>query len=205
MGLIACTSTRIIVSVLITIGLFAFFSPSTPSVIVPLPFDMAQPDTSPMPGLKVSLEQQAATTSSPPAVRVSVKNDNQMPVTVLTYGSPLDPLALQLGLLSITPAGEAQPLEIPQLEVQRQWPPEEDALVELQPGETREVSVEIKEPAVPMEKLQGSAKVVVRGKWQAVWAKKKSELGEKELEAGAAGKSAFSEEFESNSLDITVE
>ncbi|KND89748.1 hypothetical protein TOPH_05682 [Tolypocladium ophioglossoides CBS 100239] len=63
---------------------------------------IASADSNPIANLAVTLQQ---TSTSPPTVRVSVANNNDHEVTILSYLSPLDQLALPLGLLSITPAG----------------------------------------------------------------------------------------------------
>ncbi len=88
--------------------------------------------SNPIDKLAIALHQ---TSGSPATVRATVTNNNDHPVTVLTYQSPLDPAALALGLLSITPSGASQPLELPTIKMSRQWPPPGDALVSLDAGE----------------------------------------------------------------------
>lgn len=59
--------------------------------------------------LEVSLSQAPSTGN--PSLSVTVKNTHpSTPLTLLTWDSPLDPLALQLGLVSVTPAGAPGPL-----------------------------------------------------------------------------------------------
>ncbi|KAM0421087.1 hypothetical protein ACHAPT_011158 [Fusarium lateritium] len=201
MGLFASSSLRLLLGLIITIGLIAVLSPSSvPAVSLPdsIPFRMPAA----LRGLEVSLEQ---TQKSPPTLVVTVKNNNEGPVTILTYGSPLDTLAPQLGMLYITPASETEPLEITQLEVQRQWPPADDALVEIAPGEKKELELTLMEPVMPMDLVFGKATVQLKGKWQAVWPTEKSAVDKKALEAGGAGEDALTGSFESNVIDIDTD
>ena len=64
--------------------------------------------------LKVSVRQAS---SSPPKLTIGVTNTHSSPVTIFTWDSPLDPLAVQLGLLSFTPEGQDSPINIPTIQV----------------------------------------------------------------------------------------
>lgn len=201
MGLFASNSLRPLLGLIITIGLIAFLSPSpVPAAKIPdsTPFRMPAA----VRGLQVSLEQ---TSKSPPTLVVTVKNNNEGPVTVLTYGSPLDPLAPQLGMLHVTPEAETEPLRIAQLEIQRQWPPADDAVVEIAAGEKRELELTLKEPVIPMDLVLGKATAQLKGNWQAVWPTEKSAVNQAALEAGGAGEDALTGSFESNIIDITTD
>ncbi|KAF4970577.1 hypothetical protein FZEAL_10008 [Fusarium zealandicum] len=198
MGLLTSNAGRaLLVSLILTVSLVAFFTPSIPETVSNT-YHMAFP----LRDLDVSLEQ---IQKSPPTVLVSVKNTRENNVTVLTYGSPLDPLAIQLGMLYITPEGQRSALEIQQLEVQRQWPPTEDALVQINAGETHSVEITIMEPVVPMYKLDKKARVQLSGKWQAVWPAEKSKIPKDVIEAGGTGEHAVSGGFSSNKIDIDIE
>ena len=88
----------------------------------------------PIASLDVSLTPGPA--SQPPSITAHVKNTASHPITILIYDSPLDPIALQRGLLQITPRGASQPLDLPEVQVRRLWPPSKDELVTLEAGET---------------------------------------------------------------------
>lgn len=165
---------------------------------------MVNHDSDILSDLHVSLRQSSS--KSPPAVTVKVTNNSPKPVTILTWESPLDPLALQLGLVSITPAGAPGPLDIPTLKVSRKLPPGEDSLVSLAPGESRESEVVFKELLVPLEKVQGTkSSVKVKGRWGRVWLAPRDQLTQQAIaELGAEG-GAVSGEFESEAVEIDVE
>lgn len=73
---------------------------------------------------------------SPAALAVTVTNMSQWPLIFLKWNSPLDPRALQLGLLSIRPAGHGLPLRLPVKVVSRQRPPPHGEFVRLEPAES---------------------------------------------------------------------
>jgi hypothetical protein len=162
-------------------------------------FMMASRDTtSPADGLAVTLHQSA---TSPPSVTVRVTNNNAGAVTVLTYDSPLDPIALQLGLLTVTPAGAAAPLDLPVVQVRRRWPPPADALTELAPGASAENELVLQEPIVEPGQLGTKAAVQLKGRWTAVWANGKAEV---DLGAWNEDSTKASADFDSGSIDINV-
>ncbi|PHH89740.1 hypothetical protein CDD83_5392 [Cordyceps sp. RAO-2017] len=156
----------------------------------------------PIAGLDVSLRQSG---TSPPTVTVSVTNRNRGPVTFLSYDSPLDSMALQLGLLSITPPGEAaRPLELLTFEVSRIWPPPADALISLAAGGREENEISLEEPVVPMGEIPSKASVRMSGKWQAVWPCPKDEIGEDALENLHANTDVSTGNFVSNVLEVAT-
>lgn len=153
--------------------------------------------------LHVSLSQAS---KSPPAVSIKVTNNSPSPVTILSWESPLDQLALPLGLVSITPSGASQPLEIDRVMVSRKFPPSDDSLVTLGPGESRENEVVLKEQLVPAEKLKGGkATVEVRGRWMGVWPQPRADLSSEAIEKGAHGGGAVAGTFASDAIEIEVD
>lgn len=159
----------------------------------------ARPGPNPLDMLAVTLRQ---TSASPPTVRASVTNKNHYAITVLSYQSPLDPLALQLGSLSITPDGSGKPLELRLVKVKRVWPPPENALVVIQPGASATNDMILQEPTVPMSKLAKKAKVVLGGEWIAVWPRSRDQLSDSDIE-NASG-TAFSGPFSTRVLEIEI-
>lgn len=153
--------------------------------------------------LLISVRQ---TASDPPTLGVTVKNNNSAPVTILTWDSPLDPLALTLGALSITPSGSSTPLDIPLIKVNRKVPPGEDALVELGAGQTsKENQLVLKDVLVgdqvremKVEKASGKCK----GTWRAVWPLGREELDKETIEKMGFDDKAVSGEFESEAFDV---
>lgn len=156
--------------------------------------------------LEVSLLQASA--AATPGLSVSVKNTHpSTPVTLLKWDSPLDPLALQLGLISVTVAGASTPIDMPTIKVSRAMPPGADSLVTLEPGESASSVVELREAFVPKDTwAQGPAKVSMKGRWGAVWPGlvKDDLLGDPEkLRAlGGGGDGVLTGKWESPTIEI---
>lgn len=197
---------------LFVLGLFAlglilfpgFFSPTkSPSQRHHL---YAMSDVSVANNLEVSLSQAPSTGN--PSLSVTVKNTHpSTPLTLLTWDSPLDPLALQLGLVSVTPAGAPGPIDMPAIKVSRAMPPGADSLVTLRPGGSASSVVELRDAFVPKDTwAQGEAKVSMKGSWAAVWpGLGKDELlrDVKKLSAlGGGGDGVLTGEWESPTIGI---
>ncbi|UZP37125.1 hypothetical protein NXS19_004941 [Fusarium pseudograminearum] len=141
---------------------------------------------------------------NPVLMRTAVTNNNDHPVTILNYGSPLDALAIQLGTLYITSKGDSSPLEILEIENDRLWPPMEDALVEIGPGQTAIWESTLQEPVVPMDRVFESATVQLKGTWTAVWPREKEGIDFSELEEGMPINGTLTGSYKSNIIDIEV-
>ncbi|KAF7543437.1 hypothetical protein G7Z17_g10739 [Cylindrodendrum hubeiense] len=201
MSLVRTSSTaRFFAGLFVTAGLFAYFTHSLPSLSLQLQMD-DEPSPGPIAGITVSLTQKS---TSPPTIIVHVTNTNSDPVTFLSYGSPLDGLALQLGLLSITPDGASTSLEVPTLEVQRKWPPDAESLITFAPGESQQQDIVIKNTVVPPDDIGAKAIVQLTGKWQAVWGKAKEDISKEAIEKAGIADDAYSGLFSSNELEIEV-
>lgn len=201
MSLLRTSSTaRFFAGLFVTAGLFAYFTHSVPSLSLQLQMD-DEPAPGPISGITVSLKQKS---TSPPTIVVHVTNTNSDPVTFLSYASPLDGLALQLGLLSITPDGASTPLEIPTLEVQRKWPPEAESFVTFAPGESQQQDIVLKDTVVSPDDIGAKAIVQLKGKWQAVWGKAKEDISKEAMEKAGIADDAYSGGFMSNELEIEV-
>ncbi|GKT62924.1 hypothetical protein ColTof4_05480 [Colletotrichum tofieldiae] len=142
--------------------------------------------------------------SSPPTLALSVTNHHDAPLTILRWKTPLDPLAIQMGLVSITPEGKSEALELPTIELRRVMPPPPDDLVTLQPGERREQEVVLKEPIVPLDQLGKTARVAVKGKWQTVWPTTADKLSKETIEKLQFGDGVLTGEFESEAIDVII-
>lgn len=187
---------RIVAVVAVTVVLVVFWN-------IWLPVKQARVNMSDavLSALEVSVRQAS---SSPPKLTISVANTHSSPVTVFIWNSPLDPLALQLGLLSFTPEGKDSPIDLPTIQVRRLMPPGDDAFVTIEPGQTEEREVLLKEPMVPLDQLQGKAKVVCKGEWKSVWASKKEDISAESLRDPGTDGAALTGSFESGPVDIEL-
>ncbi|KAM7214631.1 hypothetical protein V8F06_009952 [Rhypophila decipiens] len=120
------------------------------------------------PPLSLSLSLDRPSTSEPdPVVRVTVKNTSKDETyTILKWSSPLDSLALALGLVSVfIPSREDGPgtrFDIPHIMLKRAMPPPDDAFVTLAPGESAFYDIVLRDPAVDMNRLVSAAKEASR-------------------------------------------
>ncbi|KAF4507904.1 hypothetical protein G6O67_004353 [Ophiocordyceps sinensis] len=185
---------------LLALGCLAAFALGGPTAAPSDAVGSGKPGPNPLYKLAVTLRQSS---SSPPTVVVTVTNRNKFPVTMVSYQSPLDGLALALGQLSMTPAGSKKPLELRRVAVKRVWPPPEDALVVVQPGASVTNHLVMEEPTVPMDKLGKRATVVLGGEWMAVWPRPRSQVSKSDIEN--ASESAFQGPFSTRPLEIEVE
>ncbi|KAI0008994.1 hypothetical protein F4779DRAFT_411716 [Xylariaceae sp. FL0662B] len=199
MGIKRPTQARIISLLIVAFTIFLLFRhTSTASISDPVVGEnMADTVAS---KLKVSVRQ---TSSSPPKLAIGVTNTLSEPVTILSWNSPLDPLALQLGLLSFIPAGSDGPVEIPKIQVRRQMPPGRESFMKIEAGQTKEQELELREPIVPLEKLGGRVSVVCKGYWLGVWPSSSSVL-ESVLEEEEASEGASRGSFESQVIYIEI-
>ncbi|KFA80759.1 hypothetical protein S40288_05562 [Stachybotrys chartarum IBT 40288] len=195
------SGSRILLGVAVTAVALFYFSSSS-AIDSKTPANMASRESpNPIAGLHVALAQ---TSSDPPTLRVTVTNKNDFPVTFLTYGSPLDKLALQLGLLSITPDGASAPLEMDTIQLRRVWPPTEEFLVTLGSGESESNELVLKEPIISLATVGSKAKVAIKGKWDAVWSATKDGVSKASLEDPYASPDVVSGDFESKDIDISI-
>ncbi|CAG9999245.1 unnamed protein product [Clonostachys byssicola] len=159
---------------------------------------------SPIPGLEVSLTQVKTPSSSPPVVTVTVTNRNSFPVTLLTYDSPVDRAALRLGIVLVTPEGAAGPLELPRIQFRRVWPPGPEQLVTLAPGARTSSEIEFDDGIFDDPAQLRGAKVVVKGRWKAVWKMVKEDIGRASLDDPDGNPDAYQGEFQSDELVMVV-
>lgn len=163
-------SNRVLLFVLGLFTLGFIFSPDFSPRLLSRYYNFhVMPDFSLADNLEIRLSQASA--AATPSLFISVKNTHpSIPLTLLKWDSPLDPLALQLGLVSVTAAGAAAPLDIPTIKVSRAMPPGADSLVTLRPGESASSVVELRDTFVPKDTwAKGKAKVNMKGRWAAVW------------------------------------
>ncbi|KAL1649151.1 hypothetical protein SLS58_001725 [Diplodia intermedia] len=162
--------------------------------------------------LHVSVAQSSTT---PPTLTLTLKNTHpSTPLTLLNWESPLDPLALQLGLITIYPADndskdDNEPLPLATIQVSRKLPPGRDQLVSLAPGESRARDVVLREPVVPLGKVREMdgkkrVKVVCGGRWKAVWGAAGDGVGDAALERMGADEGAVGGVWEAEAVVVEL-
>ncbi|QYS96007.1 hypothetical protein H0G86_003271 [Trichoderma simmonsii] len=158
-------------------------------------------NSSPIERLRVTIEQ---TKTSPLVITSTVVNENTYPVTFLLYSSPLDTIAPTIGLLTITPEGALQPLELPEIQIRREWPPSPDSLIQLGPGESQTAEIILKDFIT--SQLDKKASVVLKGHWDMVWTKQKDDITVDMIEQAQVqpNPDMFTGSFATESLEITT-
>ncbi|KAL2864996.1 uncharacterized protein BJX67DRAFT_383217 [Aspergillus lucknowensis] len=130
------------------------------------------------------------------AIQVAVHNHAASPVTLLSWGSPLDPRANLLGVFEIRDAATGEAVALDTVKFARKLPPPAEDFVEIPPGEAAEVEVTL--PRVPLVEGRPYA-IQAKGWWQAVWEQPLGDVpaGDREKLAGALRGS-----FESSAVEI---
>ncbi|KAJ0418784.1 hypothetical protein BJY00DRAFT_287361 [Aspergillus carlsbadensis] len=144
--------------VLFSVGLFCIYHFASMS------------DAPPIPKLTVRLHSPSipASFDGPVAVSVtaSVTNTAEAPVTLLNWGSPLDPRANILGVFEIRDADSDEPVALDEIRFRRVLPAPREDFAQIPAGDSIEVKVTI--PHAPL--IQGHRYTIrAKGWWQAVW------------------------------------
>ncbi|KAJ5120942.1 uncharacterized protein N7515_010330 [Penicillium bovifimosum] len=153
--------------------------------------------------LQVTLAPQApileAQAASPLPIKVSVHNAAEWPVTILRWGSPLDPQAGVLGVFEVSDTTDQRKLSLPTIMVSRKLPASEADLVEIRAGETLDLTVKL--PVPGLEKGHDYA-VRAQGTWHAVWPTELSSITTSQLkDNGGANRG----DFRSNESHVKIE
>lgn len=188
-------SVRAVLGISLTLVLATFFfSPS-------YSMESRGDSLSPIAGLRVAIKQ---TSTSPLTIASTVVNDNEHTVTFLVYNSPLDTAAPSIGLLTITLDGASEPLDLPKLQIQRQWPPSPESLIQLQPGASQTAEIVFKDFIAA--KITGKASAILKGRWDMVWNKQKDDVTAEMMEQAQlqAEPDVFSGSFASEELEIST-
>lgn len=188
-------SVRAVLGISLTLVLATFFfSPS-------YSMESRGDSLSPIAGLRVAIKQ---TSTSPLTIASTVVNDNEHTVTFLVYNSPLDTAAPSIGLLTITLDGASEPLDLPKLQIQRQWPPSPESLIQLQPGASQTAEIVLKDFIAA--KITGKASAILKGRWDMVWNKQKDDVTAEMMEQAQlqAEPDVFSGSFASEELEIST-
>ncbi|KAI1087851.1 hypothetical protein F5B19DRAFT_45780 [Rostrohypoxylon terebratum] len=180
--------------------------------------------------LKVSVRQVSGSGSGggPAKLALAVTNAHDGAVTILSWNTPLDPLALQLGVVSFFAAPASIPadsenddggggggggdggnkigekIEIPTIQIRRRMPPGPESLVTIGAGQTSEQEVEVRGPG-PLETLRGRrVAVVCAGEWTGVWLSEADAVAKvSSLHAGAS-EGALRGSFQSEPVEMVL-
>ncbi|RCI08880.1 hypothetical protein L249_5086 [Ophiocordyceps polyrhachis-furcata BCC 54312] len=138
--------------------------------------------------LKVTIRP---TSSWPETIVIVVTNENPFPVSFFRDYSPLDPLALRLGMLEVTPQWADKPLRLPKVRFNRPWPPPLTSTVTILPGTSMTSDFSLQNLGVHLRTLGVSPIVLVYGRWVAVWKGMRIDPGAFEAPQWAAASGYF--------------
>ena len=206
--------TRIIAIVLFVVGagiLLLFHWSRDSQVITPAPSkedetsvysmgDIAS-QTPQMPDLSIRLAVEDGTCG---LVKVQISNASpDSTFTFLSWDTPFDPRALDLGVVGLSDAVTGKEIPGPGLKLNRKMPAPRDELIEVEPGKTRTRELELKGFWLPEEGTK--VRIHAHGEWKAVWkARRKDEIAEAELEA-LAGDRVLRGPFQSeNTVEVII-
>jgi hypothetical protein len=148
------------------------------------------------------LKIQLSAGSSPSVLKVTVENKSQSQTfSLLTWNTPLDEQALNIGALTLEDAESGKPVPGPQMKVNRKLPPPRDAVLEVSPQSTVSREVNLSFPWIPKD---GKVyRIQVQGTWKAVWAKSASQITDEEL-SEMTGDSHLDESISSESVELRL-
>ncbi|KAL2808332.1 hypothetical protein BJX63DRAFT_436242 [Aspergillus granulosus] len=135
----------------------------------------------------------------PVSVRISVTNTAESPVTLLNWGSPLDPRANILGVFVICDADSGESIALDEIKFRRVLPAPPENFVQIPASDSVGVTVVI--PRAPL--AQGRRYTLqAKGWWQAVWEASLEDVPKDDLEQLTG---ALRGEFVSNVVPIETE
>ncbi|EKG17404.1 hypothetical protein MPH_05335 [Macrophomina phaseolina MS6] len=164
--------------------------------------DAAAAAGGPLSHLRVSLHQSS---TSPATIIARVTNDDPSTAyTLVAWDTPLDPLAIKLGLATLTLPSTGEVLSLPIIQIRRKLPPDAASIITIEPGKSAEQQFVLEEPVVPVERIRaeggGRVSVQFKGWWASVWAVEGGEPVAKE----GPDEARLSGEFASEVLEVTV-
>jgi hypothetical protein len=148
------------------------------------------------------LKIQLSSGSSSAVLKVTVNNESKSKTfSLLTWNTPLDEQALNIGALTLEDAKSGEAVPGPQMKVNRKLPPPRDAVLEVCPQSTVSREVNLSFPWIPKD---GKVyRVQVQGPWKAVWAKPASQITDDEL-SEMTGDSHLSENISSETVELQL-
>lgn len=162
----------------------------------------------PSTSLQIKITHAAApqgTTPTTVQVKVSVHNLAEIPLTLLRWGTPLEPAAGVLGVFEVRSLDsndgndEGPILHMDTIKVSRKLPPTVDELVEVPAGGAVEAVATLPPLQLPAGREYA---VVARGRWQAVWEGRIGDVTPEKLEGFTDAKAG---EFVSDRAVLKVE
>jgi hypothetical protein len=189
------TVRAVVVSLLCFVSLVAIYRSN---VFTPYNMSSSSNEKSSTKDLKIQL----SSGSSPSVLKVTVENKSQSQTfSLLTWNTPLDEQALNIGALTLEDAETGKAVPGPQMKVNRKLPPPRDAVLEVSPQSTASREVNLSFPWIPKD---GKVyRIQVQGTWKAVWAKSASQITNGEL-SEMTGDSHLDESISSESVELRL-
>lgn len=139
---------------------------------------------------------------SPSSCEVTVKNkDVERSITFLTWDTPLDPQAINTGILSLKDLESGSLIPSPGMMVNRIQPPPRNELVELKPGSSTTKNLPLTSPWIPTDGRKYQLRL--QGDWRAVWTKPAAQVTDDEL-AAMTGDQASAGSFDTGILEMEL-
>lgn len=147
--------------------------------------------------LHVTLASQVPTTVAQASldipVQVSVYKPAEHPVTILKWGTPMDPHAGVLGIFAVCDTETGKTLRLAKVNISRKLPASHEDLIEISAGQTMDKTISL--AGLPLEKGHEYS-IRAKGIWHAVWEKPLADVTAVHLEHLAEARRG---EFGSNS------
>ncbi|KAK6000205.1 hypothetical protein QM012_003837 [Aureobasidium pullulans] len=141
--------------------------------------------------------------SSPSVLKVTVENESRSHTyALLTWNTPLDEQAFNIGALTLEDAKTGQAVPGPQMKVNRKLPPPRDAVVEVSPQSAVSREVKLSSPWLPTDSKV--YRVQVQGPWKAVWARPASQITDEELSNMNGDSHLLQETIRSESVELRL-
>ena len=128
-------------------------------------------------------------------------NDADHTITFLSWDTPFDPSAVNLGVLTLNDTETGTDIPSPNMQIRRMMPPPRDVLVEIAPGSSSERELDLSSPWIPTDGKK--YQVAVKGTWGAVWKKPAADVTDEEL-AAFKGDAALQGGFGSEAVEMTL-
>lgn len=130
--------------------------------------------------LEVKLSQ---TSLDPPSLLVTLRNNHpSITFTLLRWGTPLDPQAVNLGVFGLIDAETGERINVDIIKIARKTPPAREDLVEIEPGSEHAVEVVFDKPWMP-DKKPAKYNIKAKGTFYGGWDKGVDDITADELEA----------------------
>ena len=141
---------------------------------------------------------------SPQILRVTVTNLHPASsLTLLSWGTPLDPDGLESGVFHITERRSATRILNVVSRTRHSLPPKRDAFIELEPQHAVTKDITLEGPKFSFEKGK-EYNIQARGYWKVVWHASVAHAGEKALKLSAGATGIMSWEYESDVVTIKI-